>query len=105
MFLTQLYIISILFFFNIKKKKKLLPNIYTVYLFLLLFCFAAVDLSGANDKLTKKNNYNEMMVNKKQLFRGNPSRAIAHVCKNFIRELKQRRRRRQRERQKAITLD
>ena len=52
MFLTQLYIISILFFQHIQKK--LLPNIYTVYLFLLLFCLAAVDLSGVNDKLTKK---------------------------------------------------
>ena len=65
MFLTQLYIISILCFFNIYKKKRL-PNIYNVYLFLLLFCLAAVDLSGVNDKLTK-NSYNKIKVNKKQL--------------------------------------
>ena len=33
---------------------------------MLLFCLAAVDLSGVNDKLAK-NSYNKIKVNKKQL--------------------------------------
>ena len=52
-FLTQLYTISILFFSTFYKK-----NFYRTFIqynfLLLLFCFAAVDLSGVNDKLTKK---------------------------------------------------
>ena len=102
MFFTQLYIISVLFFFSTYTRKTFTEHSYRILVFVVVF-FAAVDLSGLNDKLTQ-NKYNKIEVNKKQLFRGNPSRAIAHVCKNFIRELNQRRRRRKRERQKSNSL-